>query len=352
MFRHLFRGCAAVLFCLSIVAGAEAAKPTMPLSVEWAVGPIHAEGAGGARYCSMKNSYPAGQTLVFARDVKEEAFSIAVDFKKDIFEAGKTYPTDIAVGDVKRGVTATASTAQVAVMEMGWDEDFEDAIGKKSALTVSLEGKTVSFGLKGSSKALARLKDCGSDQFELKTVQQDVPPPSPPALETARGDVLSDAVAQHMPKDRVIVSAPSMLRDLLAGSGIVKGKMKVGTGAFPTARTYYWATEDVYGAAQELSNNPEPDFALLSQGYLQQAAQLCGGEFKQAVEPVQHAGEMTMQLAKMSCLNPKNNAVGVVLFVADRQSMGVITLEGLPAQIPTMLQQREAVVTGILKLQK
>ena len=162
---------AALLCCfvqVCFAAGENSDTPTVTLHApmtEWVTGPIPTRSNNGARYCSMKNAYQDGQTLVFARD-NQGSNSIAVDFHKDFFDIGRQYPVKVHVGSVMRRVVALAATKQVMVMQTGVDSIFYNALRHKHNITFTVEKKDYGFGLDVSvADALSALAHC-SDSFQ------------------------------------------------------------------------------------------------------------------------------------------------------------------------------------------
>src|ERR1035437_4173841 len=107
--RFLRSGVAAAFLCgfvqMCFAAGTHASGISATPAHEWAVGPISAKSSNGASYCSMKNTYPDGQTLVFARD-NQGSNSIALDFHKNFFDVSRQYNVRVRVGSVMRRVVA------------------------------------------------------------------------------------------------------------------------------------------------------------------------------------------------------------------------------------------------------
>jgi hypothetical protein len=153
----------------SFPASAEDARPG-----DWTIGPIHMKSSNGAAYCSMKNTYENGHTLVFARDAAGHN-SIAVDAGKDAFRPGAQVFLTLNVGPIRRMATAVAATREVVIAQMGKDEDFYDMLRRKNALQIDLPGKPEVFSLKGTAQALDQLDNCtqqlgGDGAFPTVTV--------------------------------------------------------------------------------------------------------------------------------------------------------------------------------------
>ncbi len=132
---------------------------------EWSVGPISVKSANGASYCSMKNAYQSGQTLVFARD-NQGSNSIALDFHKDLFGVGQQYDVKARVGTVSRSISALAASKQVLVMQLGVDTLFFNAVKRKHNIVFTVISNKYGFDLDVSvADALGALGKC-TDSFQ------------------------------------------------------------------------------------------------------------------------------------------------------------------------------------------
>ncbi len=142
-----------VLFIQSVSALAlQAATP-------WVVRQVEVQ--GGAALCSMKNSWPDGVELVFARN-RDEANSIAVDFRRNMLQPGREYPVALQMEGLVRTVTGIAATTQVLMIRMGYDHAFYDALQRKESLALSFGEQQMSFGLQGTAEAMKKLESCVS----------------------------------------------------------------------------------------------------------------------------------------------------------------------------------------------
>jgi len=186
--RFLVSAAAAALLCGFVQASYAAASANAPVTPtaaataaaapvtagihaptsEWAVGPISAAGGKGAGYCSMKNSYPTGQTVVFASD-NQGSNSIALDFHKNLFDEGTQYDVKARVGSVTRHLEALAATNQVLVMQTGIDTVFYGAIAHKHNVVFTVDKNNYGFELDVSAAdALSALRHC-SESFQSGT---------------------------------------------------------------------------------------------------------------------------------------------------------------------------------------
>jgi len=360
--------CAAAIFLCGFAPGAPAADTNQPLPV-WVVGPIQAKGDDGTGYCSMKNSYRDGQTLVFARD-ENGSNSIAVDFKEDMLEAGRLYKVFLNVGGLKRKVMATAATSQVAVMQIGRDKSFYGALGRKNSLALNLAGEKFTFGLAGAAEALKILDDCTESLYSAEKVAEAAAPPPeeklelPPVVGAGRKKIsnasgwvkrLVDADTSSVPAAPAATDSPPVavaatkdfLQGILEASHIADGKIE---SSLAGGRPYYrWMSGRIYGDAQEISWDPGLNFSQMADGYLQQSATFCRGNFMRTMDNIRQAGDIKIQEAKMTCLDPHNNNVAAaVLFVANRDRFGVITQEGTIDQLPDVLAKRDSIVSVVL----
>jgi hypothetical protein len=147
----------AVVFLCSVSAAAFAAPSP---AGSWSVAPIAAKGSDGGSFCSMKATYPDGQSLVFARESMGEN-SIAIDFQKNLFQVGDEYEVKVQSGSVVRPMAASASSKQVLVMQTGIDTVLYGALARKHTVDFTMGRKTYSYELDVSAAdALAALEQC------------------------------------------------------------------------------------------------------------------------------------------------------------------------------------------------
>lgn len=156
---------------LAVSAPAHTAEPSLVSAAEpslvakadpvgnWQVAKIKTDDETDGRFCSMKNAYPDGSFLVFARDAGN-ANSIAFEFPAHHLTVGGTYPMTLTVDRFYRETQALAATPRVLVAQLGADEALYNLLAQKDALRMSVAGKEYVFGLKGTAKAFRALDDC------------------------------------------------------------------------------------------------------------------------------------------------------------------------------------------------
>lgn len=180
--RFLKCGVAAVFLfgfaqaCLA--ADTDASAPPAPAihapTGDWTVGQLSAMNTNGLGYCSMKNNFQTGQSLVFARD-DQGSNSIALDFHKNIFKSGELYNVKARVGAVTRRLDALAATRQVLVMQTGIDTELYSALSHRHNVVFTVNKTNYGFELDASAAdALNALRHCsesfqGGTQFSQAT---------------------------------------------------------------------------------------------------------------------------------------------------------------------------------------
>ena len=152
--RFLFTALALLCGATTALAG----SPSVPKG-EWIIGPINATSSSGVGYCSMKNEYTNGYTLVFARDA-EGSNSLAIDFHQKVLETGGQYTVGLKVGPLQREMLAIAATPSVFIIQMGLDRDFYMTLQRRASLQVDFQTAQMSFGLDGTRDGLAALTSC------------------------------------------------------------------------------------------------------------------------------------------------------------------------------------------------
>ena len=132
------------------------------------MGPLGAKNNNGLSYCSMKNNFQTGQSLVFARD-DQGSNSIALDFHKNIFTSGELYSVKVRAGSVLRRIDALAATKQVLVMQTGIDTEFYSTLGHKHNVVFTVNKTNYGFELDASAAdALNALRHC-AESFQSGT---------------------------------------------------------------------------------------------------------------------------------------------------------------------------------------
>jgi hypothetical protein len=124
----------------------------------WTVAPIDLP-SGGAKFCSMKNSFAGGHTLVFARSTAG-ADSLAVDFGAKSLQAGHPYDVTLAAGSASRDISAIAATQKVLLVNLSGDTEFLDAVAGADSLKLAALNAGYSYDLSGSGDALQALQEC------------------------------------------------------------------------------------------------------------------------------------------------------------------------------------------------
>jgi hypothetical protein len=151
---------------------------------DWSVGPINAKSSSGSFYCSMKNGFKDGSTLVFARDAVGSN-SLALDLIDGNFTAGGQYMVTLDVGMLTRQVSAVAASNRVLVMQLGDDRPFYDMLRRKNVMQVGFENRSLGFELKGTAKALDTLTECATALKEGKKFSQaNIAPVNQPSDES------------------------------------------------------------------------------------------------------------------------------------------------------------------------
>lgn len=189
--------------CLGSISTAEAAAP----KGDWVVGPIYASSSSGKSFCSMKNTYDNGYSIVFARDVTG-ANSIALTFDKKALSAGSQYYATFTIGPVSRMMVSIAATTQILITQMGDDAVFYEMLSLKDKLFVEINNDRLEFDMKGTAKALEQLALCADqvglgESFTAVNVAavaagaDDLPLPKAPQKSKPMAAFAAEALAQN-----------------------------------------------------------------------------------------------------------------------------------------------------------
>lgn len=134
----------------------------------WTVGPIKALSENKISYCSMKNRYAGGHTVIFARDANGSS-SLAFDLGRRELQPGRQYPVQIDVGVLTRNLVGVAATDDVLIVQLGADKPFFDMVSQQAEMRV-LSGERQNFyGLEGAADALQSLAICADAQAKGET---------------------------------------------------------------------------------------------------------------------------------------------------------------------------------------
>ena len=190
----------------AFLAGIGTAQAAAPKD-DWIVGPIYASSSSGKSFCSMKNTYDNGYSIVFARDVTG-ANSIAVTFDKKALSAGSQYYATFTVGPLSRMMVSIAATTQILITQMGDDPDFYEMLALKDKLYVEINNDRLVFELKGTAQALEQLTVCADsvglgESFTAVSVAavaagaDDLPLPKAAPKSKPMAAFAADALAQN-----------------------------------------------------------------------------------------------------------------------------------------------------------
>lgn len=201
-----FYAARAVFFIAVVLGGLNIAHAAMPKD-DWLVGPIYASSSSGKSFCSMKNTYDNGYSIVFARDVAG-ANSIALTFDKKALSAGSQYYATFTVGPLSRMMVSIAATTQILITQMGDDPDFYELLALKDKLYVEINNDRLAFDLKGTAQALEQLAICADsvglgESFTAVNVAavaagaDDFPLPKAPPKSRPMAEFAADALARN-----------------------------------------------------------------------------------------------------------------------------------------------------------
>ncbi len=217
-----------VFTALALFLGASAAFAGTPANTptgDWIIGPINAASTSGVGYCSMKNDYRDGNTLVFARDA-EGSNSLAIDFHKKILQTGGQYNVTLHLGPLQRQMLAIAATPNVIIIQMGLDRDFFLSLERRPNLTVDFQTSQMSFALLGTKDGLQALTSCAQAIGSRRHFAQARVPVKGPAAadlaatEPAAGDipVMPAATFPQAPQRDAIIEPVDPSKPVSAGA--------------------------------------------------------------------------------------------------------------------------------------
>lgn len=142
-----------------------------------------------------------------------------------------------------------------------------------------------------------------------------------------------------------LASSPDPLRDLILSARVASAaEIEQEPGYSAAGFTgYAWQSDYVYGGAQRIKWNDGQDFSKMVDGYLTTASERCPGDFAASKGSVDAVGGKQFQTAEIVCMGNEAQSAAALLFLGDGQVLTVISHEGDPAQIDTVLSKRDAV---------
>ncbi|MDY0030107.1 MAG: hypothetical protein RBR86_09225 [Pseudobdellovibrionaceae bacterium] len=166
-------------------------------------------------YCTMAQKYDNNAILSIARSVAGE-YSLALDFQSPAFSESAQEAITLKAGKAKaEKFNVSPQSPQVAVINLGRDEDFLKALETSEKLAVSFSGKDLSFSTDRFKEGRAELMTC------LSGLRGNAPIPVQPSSETA--SPLANANPQLV---NVASNAPSI-------EGLLAARPKPSMGAEP-----------------------------------------------------------------------------------------------------------------------
>jgi hypothetical protein len=164
-------------------------------------------------------------------------------------------------------------------------------------------------------------------------------------------DIVAAAViaAQEEEKAKVVIKTPPKdpLVSLLEAARVApEGSIRAETGRPANAKAYRWSSDNVYGAAQELSWATGKDFDEVVNNYIGHLAARCRGDFARKIGDNKKAGNMIVVEAEMTCLDDTNDVAAALLFVASGGKISVITQEGTTDQMLAALSKRDLIISA------
>jgi hypothetical protein len=375
----------------------------------WTVGPIRATSSSGLSYCSMKNDFPSGHKLVFARD-GGGLNSLAIDFGKKIFTPGAQSSVILETGSLSHHIMGIAATDGIIIVQLGKDLEFYDTMRKQDILQISFPSQSIGFGLKGSAEGLKALDECtaaigagGGVYVEKMTAQavpesekkkmsigqqafdtsmqeeleklrlenrrlllekqkaeaqliaeenskpeKDVPTP---AKKSVRVDKKPERPLKKDdgPEEMPAVPAPSV--EAAAPPEKKNTLLRLFDEAAVSPRlemgTYVWDRGDVRGAAEMQSLATGQTINHGVGGYIDFAKQRCDGDFAYRLGAIERIGAADTMQGEMACIDGKTDAATALLFVTEEDRMYILTEETGAANVAQVLEARDALFSKL-----
>lgn len=354
-------------FLGSVACPALAEAPSSQSEV-WVVGPIRADHAGAPQFCSMKKTFPAGQAVVFARDVGGSD-SIAFDFGTKTMEAGHSYPITLSAGAVTRTVSAIAATQRVLLVNLGEDVAFYENLEVASPLSLTLMSKAYPYDMAGAGDALPTLRECAQalvpskkDTPVAKAVKRTVKTTArdddavlaklkaenaalQQSLDSAKREVELQKDAARIVQEKLASRRARSVDEIIADAGVIPTHASQAPVAGGVA--YVWQADRLFASAEKMPVAQGRNFGGMVADYIARMAARCAGDFAHTAALPQATGSLTFEEVEMACIDGKNDAAAALLFVSDGKRFIALSQEGSQQQMEGALAIRDAHATAI-----
>lgn len=155
--KHLFLTLPILVSAVSLGAMTQSQASLYNAKTDWSV---HAE--KDADYCSVSQGFSGKAYVTFAQR-NDNSLSLAVDFQKNTFEAGKTYTFKVKSGSVSRSFKIVPSSKNAVVFPLGEDPNLVGALVETSILSLQVDGDDYDFSLKNPSTMQDKLAVCSAN---------------------------------------------------------------------------------------------------------------------------------------------------------------------------------------------
>lgn len=126
----------------------------------WAVSHIKDSQSGGAGYCALARRFDGGAILTVARNQATET-SFALDFQSSTFTPGQSVNLMLDPGaDEVRNFQVTPISGRAAVVKLGVDAPFFNALERTGQLRVEVGGDAHAFDFSDFHRGEAKLSSC------------------------------------------------------------------------------------------------------------------------------------------------------------------------------------------------
>jgi hypothetical protein len=328
------------VFIAALLCAATPALAVLPAGSaqkqSWEIGPINVKSAtAGRRYCSMKNSFANGHSVVFARDT-DGGNTIAFDLGADHLQPGAQVAVSLdLMPETTRNLTAIAATRRVLLVNTGHDMAFYSDLAQKETLYLTVGTQEHGYSLKGSSDALAALDECIANMGGAP--MPDAEPAPAAKKKTSKRASEKPAAVKETKKKKTADAAPGK-------PSIWPASAKVKTLA-QGAKLYTWQTQGIFASARTSSGRGT--LQGMADKYFAQMSKKCTGDFAQKKGEQDSRNGVTLRRAEMACIGNGNDVSAALLFARDGASYTTVTFEGTTAQMEQTLAARDAAAAAI-----
>lgn len=182
--KHLFLTFPLLVSAVSLGAMTRSLAAVYDAKTDWSV-----QSDAGADYCSASQGFTDKAYVTFAQR-NDQSLSLAVDFQKKTFEAGKSYKFKVKSGNSSRSFTLEPSSGNAVVFPLGADKSFMQELSNTKILSLGVNGEEYNFSLRDVDGLVGGLGTCVAKLDGVNVVEKKALPKEKKAPKRSEADKL------------------------------------------------------------------------------------------------------------------------------------------------------------------